>query len=145
MNKIILPKHVNAVKNAKNNLLYVSEVNFSDLPRIQEYAISNDDVLQVKINFFSKGTRNHHLTIEINGVFNIQCQRCNEYFSKTIEHSNTLKIVPQSQVVSIKEDEVEMNEENMLNLLDLIEDEIILEIGVFPYHPKDICNTITES
>jgi len=145
MQKVKIPVTLDPVKAAQKRSDYEGIIVLSTLSRLSESLLSNDGDVTVRIEC---GTDQQGLTV-LQGtatcLVSVKCERCGEAMPLTLDCSfaytpvngdddAALELIPE------RYDVIERDEHGEINLRQLIEDELILTLPLYPMHAPEDCS-----
>ena len=142
MQKVKLPHQVEPVKSALKRSDYEGVIATKDMARLMGSVVSSDEWVDVKVQFEkdAQGLTVFHGTLDTAVV--LLCQRCNEAFDCPLHVDFCFSPVQgQQDAEALPEayDPVEVGDHGEVNLLQLVEDELILELPIVPFHAEEDC------
>lgn len=145
MQKVKIPVTLDPVKAAQKRSDYVGIVPLNTLPRLTEGLMSFDEDVTVRIEC---GTDQQGLTVlsgDASCQVSVKCERCGEAMPLTLNCSFAYTPVKNGdddaalELIPERYDVIERDEHGEINLRQLIEDELILTLPLFPMHDATDC------
>ena len=136
-----LPKTLDPFKYADQNRILEGEIALHLMPRLAEMLVDTNGRVKVELEFDRDPQRLRILNGKLNTSVNLVCQRCLHPVTKEIESKFMLGIVyndEQAQNLPRAYEPLLVEDEKLV-LLDVIEEELILSLPMFPYHAA--CDT----
>ena len=127
---------------ARKDTLLEGEVAAGNLSRIAEYCLTGDRPVYYKLHFYRNMDGKSCIEGKVSTAVDLQCQRCLQDFSKTLETNVSLmlvKTVEQAREIPESYDPLVMTEYE--NIHQIIEDELLLAIPAFPRHDDNACDS----
>ena len=114
----------------------------ADLPRLRESLYDTRGLIDFVVQGGHDARRRPMLSLEVNGVLHLTCQRCLGPLEHRLRLASTLILAGPGAADSAALDEedvewIESSEE--LDMAGLVEDEIILALPYSPRHPEGQC------
>ena len=136
-----LPALVDHSKMATQQAVIEGSVPVSQIARFSAILADSEGEVRLRLEF----TRNEHDRTRVTGEttvsVNLMCQNCLQSFSRELQTSLCVTIVPDSEKLQTL-DELEdgfISADPMVRLVDLIEDELILSVPMVPRHDFGSC------
>lgn len=138
---------------ANNNRELHGEIALAEMPRLQDKLaipeVSFEHGHTEKINYTVHGFRDRNdkpmLEVKLDGLFQLQCQRCLQGIAYPLKLISQLLLVNHWDDSSVEEDEIDsILVDNHLDLLALFEEEILLNLPFAPRHPVGDCRPVQE-
>ncbi|MDX3774038.1 23S rRNA accumulation protein YceD [Chromatiaceae bacterium AAb-1] len=144
MQKVKIPVTLDPVKAAQKRSDYEGIIPLNNLSRLSESLLQDDGDVTVRIEC---GTDQQGLTV-LQGnaacTVSVTCERCGE--PMTIELNCSFAYAPVKkgdeaalELIPERYDVIEKNEHGEINLRQLVEDELILALPLFPMHDEAVC------
>jgi uncharacterized protein len=134
---------VDSVQFARTNGELSGSAAMSDLKRLAQVVLGEEDDLQVRLEGFQDDEARPCLRLRVNGAIRLACQRCLEPLSLELSSDRSFVLVEREDDMTDLADEDDAIESLMadgeLDVLVLIEDEILLQIPIAPAHDPGKC------
>lgn len=137
-----LPKQVDAVKLVNVNQQLNAKINSENLTRLQAAVIRSGDFVECEIEFHQDESKHRLLTGSIDTQVSMICQRCLGEVDLPIHSDFQIGLVfndDQAAQLPRAFEPVELDEEGRLKLWEVIEDEVLLALPMFPTHAENEC------
>lgn len=141
-----LPKQVDAVKLVNVNQRLEAKINTENLARLKAAVINSSDFVNCEIEFHQDESRHRLMTGSINTQVSLICERCLEEVQLPISSQFQIGLVfndEQAAQLPKAFEPVELDEEGQLNLWEVMEDEVLLALPMFPTHAEGECKLKT--
>lgn len=140
---------------ANNNRELRGEIAMTEMPRLQDKLIVPDVGFEhghkEGVIYTLRGFRDKNgqpmLKVALDGLCQLQCQRCLQGLIYPIKLVSQLRLVENWDESSIEEEEDEVDSilvDHHLDVLALFEEEILLNLPFAPRHPIDVCRPVKE-
>jgi len=127
----------------------------AEMPRLQDRLAVRDVCfehgLKKEINYILRGFHDRNgkpmLEVELDGLCQLQCQRCLQGLIYPLKLVSQLLLVQRADwnEFSVEEDEVDsIVVDHHLDVLALFEEEILLSLPFAPKHPAGVCRPVME-
>ena len=137
-----LPKRVDGLKLVEVNQQLTGTISSADLTRLAGIVRSSSLDVNCDVEFSRDEEHLRVLSGECSVGVVMECQRCLEDVSFTIEASFRLGLVlndDQARALPKRLEPAELDEDGRLDLWETIEDELLLNLPDFPMHPQGEC------
>jgi uncharacterized protein len=120
---------------------YIGLIPLEEMPRLTSLALSNEGDARVSFSFGYNVLNHAIITGEYAADIVVECQRCLEPMTHTIEQRFELLIdASDEDIESFQLDSV-YTSEGYLDVFEVIEDELILALPIIMMHQDTSCNT----
>lgn len=134
-------------KSASENLQISGVFPLTEFSRLSSALSDDQGEVTAGLTFDRNQDGRPVLKAELGGCLTVQCQRCLQDMSVTVEHAFQLIFVrpgrPNDEVHSLY-DTIEVADGSDVNLSELIEDELLLLLPQVPMHDDPVCEIETE-
>lgn len=137
-----LPKQVDAVKLVNVNQQFNAKINSENLTRLQAAVSRSGDIVECEIEFHQDESKHRLMTGSIDTQVSMICQRCLDEVELPIHSRFQIGLVfndEQAAQLPRVYEPVELDEDGRLNLWEVIEDEVLLALPMFPAHAEGEC------
>lgn len=130
-----LPEFIDPVSLAEKRGALKGQLEISSLPRLSDVLYSNEGMVTIDL-FFNREGRLAIVAGTIQADLQLKCQNCLEAVAWSVNHSVNLAIVHSIDEVNRLSDDYDplLLEQELLPLKDLVEDEILLSLPIYPKH-----------
>lgn len=139
-----LPNSLDVRKAATRGVTVTGALKPVNLQRVRDLLATDEGLMQVTLAF-SKDEENRYLIqVSVTADVAMTCQRCLEPMPVHLETDNLLAVVWNDEYASELPRYLEalIVAEEPCNLWELVEDELMLGMPAFSYHPQSDCNEI---
>ena len=120
---------------------YIGEISLVEMPRLMSLALKNEGEARVSFSFGFNVLNHAVITGDYAADIVVECQRCLEPMTYSIEQSFELLIdASDEDIESFQVDSV-YTSEGYLDVFEVIEDELILALPIIMMHQDTSCNT----
>lgn len=123
---------------ARESASLEGEVAVADFARLLDMLTNNGGRLKYRIDGGLGAHNRPQLTVKVDGVLSLRCQRCLEGVSYPVKLRSVLEFVDNEEDLTQEEIEDDSKDflqaQSELDVVDLIEDEIILDLPSAPRH-----------
>jgi len=118
------------------------EVPVVELSRLTDLLADTEGKISYVLHGLLGKDGNPQLNLILDGICNLQCQRCLNALPYLIRLSSKLRLISEGLIDTkdIENDEVDsIPAEKHLDVLSLLEEELILSLPIAPKHPLGVC------
>jgi uncharacterized protein len=127
---------------ARNGRIISGEVQFSELPRLQDILKNPQGILSYTMQGGVDKSGTHFLDVSVVGQLQLRCQRCLNGLDYPLRLETRLLLRDQACLDALEDEEEEFDSilaDEHLNVLDLLEEEILLSLPIAPKHEFGAC------
>ena len=137
-----LPKELDPIKAAKAEHKFAGSLQFADLSRLQEVAVSATD-LHYDWHFFQNQKSQSLAELKLSGKLTISCQRCEKPMPFKLDVIIPMQVVEteeEAEKLPLEVQPLMPNAEYQCNTQIILEDEILLALPMIPKHQEKDCS-----
>ena len=150
MQKVKMPVTIDPVKAAQKRSDYEGVIPLVNLTRLTESLLNPQGEVKVRVEC---GTDQQGLTVIQGGAsceVSVTCERCGEAMTVSLDCNFAYTPVKSGdeaalELIPERYDVLEKDEHGEINLRQLVEDELILALPLFPMHDEAVCAVSTSS
>ena len=139
-----LPKTLDVRKAAARGVSVSGVLKVADLKRFRQLLADDEGTVAVHLAFSRDEESRYIVTLEAHVDVAVTCQRCLEPMATHLSGENTLAVVGSDDQAANLPRHLDplIVEGEACNLWELVEDELILAMPSFSYHPPEECKQI---
>ena len=135
---------INSIEFARNGESLKGNIAVANLNRLQDLLHSGSGMLEYTLTGKRGENGKLFLVCAINGVLQLECQRCLGAFAYTLDLDSELELIEEEQGLGSLVDGAELTEaikvDPNMDVLALVEDEVLLAVPMAPMHEQGTCN-----
>lgn len=130
-----LPEFIDPISLAEKRGSLKGQLAINSLPRLSELLYNDEGLVTIDL-FFNREGRLAIVAGTIQADLQLKCQNCLEAVAWSVNHTVNLAVVHSIDEVNRLSEEYDplLLEQNTLLLKDLVEDEILLSLPIYPKH-----------
>ncbi len=139
---IVLPE-MDCVKAAKENQVIAESLSLSVFERLGSLVASTEGEVAFEWAFYFNEGKQLQAKLKLQAPVHLTCQRCNgpmDFVVETEVEMQRVKTEAEAEALSLEVQPLYLDELNQIKPLDILEDELILALPMFPMHEKKDCS-----
>lgn len=130
-----LPEFIDPISLAEKHGALKGQLEISSLPRLSDLLYNNEGLVTIDL-FFNREGRLSVVAGTIQADLQLKCQNCLDAVAWTVNHTVNLAVVNSIDAVNRLSENYDplLLEQDIIQLRDLVEDEILLSLPIYPKH-----------